>query len=439
MSLKKNSLRVTGTKICVLLTVFLGFGCGAKPTSTDQKHSAGHHSGRDLQKHLDAPNRDAWQKPKEVLLAIGSLENKKVMDIGAGTGYFSYKLLDAGAEVIAADTDDYFIELLTTRSRERARNSKALEIRKVPVDSPELTEGEVDVVLLVDTYHHIHNRQAYFKKVARGLKEGGQLVIVDYKKDSFLNEGPPREMRLTPENVVDELTTVGFVDFDIRTELLPKQYLIKAFKKTSKRVSGTAFMKEYWNENYAKEAYMFGTEPDGYFAAQLNKFQPGRLLLPAEGEGRNAVYAASLGWNVTAYDYSVEAKQKALRLAKKHGVTIDYEVQDAIHATYPKESFDMVGFLFVHFEGDERVMIHEKLDSHLKKGGILVLENFSTEHPKYNKQGPQKESLLYAKETILKDFPNYEILDLTVTHEVLHEGSKEPFECSVLRFVGRKK
>lgn len=107
-------------------------------------------------------------------------------------------------------------------------------------------------------------------------------------------------------------------------------------------------MKEFWNTRYAAPEFAYGVEPNLFFKTQIDALPVGKILLPSEGEGRNAVYAASLGWNVTAFDYSEEGQQKALELAEKHGVTIYYTIADASEFQ-TDEKFDVVALIFSHF------------------------------------------------------------------------------------------
>lgn len=106
---------------------------------------------------------------------------------------------------------------------------------------------------------------------------------------------------------------------------------------------------ERWNERYSKEEYAYGEEPNEYLQTQLQKLSPGKILFPAEGEGRNAVFAAKLGWQVSAFDISMEGQKKAIRLAEKNHVVIDYKVGSLDSMNYNDEEFDAIALIFAHF------------------------------------------------------------------------------------------
>ena len=139
-------------------------------------------------------------------------------------------------------------------------------------------------------------------------------------------------------------------------------------------------MKQMWEERYGRDEYAYGEEPNAFFKACLDRLPaPGRLLLPGEGEGRNAVYAARQGWTVHAFDFSAAGREKALRLADRYGVHIDYEVADYETAHLEPESFDAVALIFTHMHERIRRTVHRKLVSALKPGGHLFLEAYSPE------------------------------------------------------------
>ena len=178
----------------------------------------------DLVKRFESPERDAYQQPEKVLDYIGEVKGQKILDIGAGTGYFSFKLAARGAEVIAGDVDDRFQNYI--KQKIDKENTTGITLRKLPYDSPALSEKEVDKVIIVNTYHHIEDRIAYFAKVLNGLKEGGELLVVDFKKQD--GPGPPVAMKMSAEFITDELKKSGFTKFEVNDTLLEHQYIIRA-------------------------------------------------------------------------------------------------------------------------------------------------------------------------------------------------------------------
>ena len=182
-------------------------------------------SVNDLIEQFESPERDAYQKPEEVLDYLGDITNKTIIDIGAGSGYFSVKLAKKGANVIAADVNDEFLKSLQDRVEEN--NLQNIEVRKIPYDSPNLKNEEVDIVFIVNTYHHIENRSAYFEEVKKGTKDHRVLILIDcFKTD--IPVGPPVNHKLAMDDVITELKKAGYTSFDIDVELLPYQYIIKA-------------------------------------------------------------------------------------------------------------------------------------------------------------------------------------------------------------------
>src|SRR5690625_1080000 len=202
-------------------------------------------------------------------------------------------------------------------------------------------------------------------------------------------------------------------------------------------------MKNKWDKRYGQEEYIYGEEPNVYFKEKLKKIPIGKILLPAEGEGRNAVYAAEVGWQVDAFDASKEGKKKAERLAAKKQVTINYERSRMEEIAFPKESFDVIALVYAHFPNDRR-SLHQKLSAYLKPGGYLILEAFNKEHVK-NQQvnphagGPKKLDLLYDLEELKGDFDNFEFLEAEDVKVELQEGKNHVGEADVVRIFGIKK
>ncbi len=237
--------------VFALAFIFLAFSaCKTDPSGKhasdnhshqEHKHKHGDHSHEganahmnkssfeELVKRFEDPERDAYQKPDEVLSFLGRLGGKKVMDLGAGTGYFSTRLAKAGAQVIAADINQRFLDHIKDRREAEKIPTASIELRKVPENDPLLKKEEVDKVLLVNTYHHINDRVEYFKKVREGLKAQGELVVIDFKKQDD-DIGPPKHLRLSSNEVATELKMAGYPRIKVDVDLLEKQYIVRAFK-----------------------------------------------------------------------------------------------------------------------------------------------------------------------------------------------------------------
>ena len=200
---------------------------------------------------------------------------------------------------------------------------------------------------------------------------------------------------------------------------------------------------EIWNERYSGSDYVYGENPNAYLKEQLATLSVGDILFVGEGEGRNAVYAASIGWNVSAYDISSEGKKKALQLASKHNVNIDYHVGDLQDLNYEREQFDVIAFIYTHFPGETRSMIHKVLSLYLRPGGTVIMEAFSKKQIKNQIKGeggggPKNIDMLYSLEDIRSDFENFKIKELIETEIYLTEGDFHNGIGSVIRFVGQK-
>jgi SAM-dependent methyltransferase len=205
-------------------------------SSIDHKHADDHHvSGHADQgyqhsfghaemwaKEFDDPARDAWQKPNEVMEVLQLKRTSRVADLGAGTGYFSVRIAKRVPEgkLFAVDIEPDMLRYL--RERAHRENLSVLVPILASADSPDLPEA-VDLVLVVDTYHHIDNRISYFGKLKASLRPNGRLAIVDFKADS--PEGPPPEYRVSPEKVIEELKAAGYL-LVATHPFLPRQYFL---------------------------------------------------------------------------------------------------------------------------------------------------------------------------------------------------------------------
>ena len=202
--------------------------------------------------------------------------------------------------------------------------------------------------------------------------------------------------------------------------------------------------KNMWDERYRDNEFVYGKEPNLFFEEWLKKFDAGSILMPADGEGRNGVFAAQLGWKVTSSDLSEEGKLKALELAKEKNVTLEYIVGDLEQLNFEVVSFDAIGLIYAHFAAEKKSLLHKKLNEYLKPGGIIIFEAFSKLHLLYNESnpkvgGPKDFDMLYSKAEIITDFENYDLLILEEEESILNEGKYHIGKGAVVRFVGRKR
>ncbi len=187
-------------------------------------------------------------------------------------------------------------------------------------------------------------------------------------------------------------------------------------------------MRKFWDKTYSKRGYFIGTEPDEFFADELSKLRPGRLLLPGEGEGRNAVYAAGIGWRVDAFDFSTKGRDKALRLAKTRGVYFNYLLADFANPNLPDNAYDVVAIIDLPTTPDIRSKGFAAVRKSLKRGGIIIYEGYA---PRPNEQ-------FWASRDELKEaFAGFKFKMLT-THNAIrfHEGSNHI--DLVVQMVARK-
>jgi len=172
--------------------------------------------------YFDDPARDAWQKPHEVVDALALTRGARVADIGAGTGYFTMRIahMHPDARVYAVDIETDMVNYLKARAqREQLANVRVVLAQPEDARLPE----KVDRVLIVDTYHHIGHREAYFRKLRGSLRAGGEVAIVDFTADSPI--GPPVADRVTADQVTSEMERAGY-RLVRAPAILPNQYLL---------------------------------------------------------------------------------------------------------------------------------------------------------------------------------------------------------------------
>ncbi len=199
-------------------------------------------------------------------------------------------------------------------------------------------------------------------------------------------------------------------------------------------------MKEFWDQRYAEEGLAYGEKPNEFVREYLEGREPGRILFPCEGQGRNAVYAARLGWEVEAFDYSEVAQQSAMKQASLAGVEIDYQVRDVLEFSPETGKYDIVFLCYVHLKPEWRKQVYPELVRGLKNGGALVMEVFTKTQLAYQaiSGGPSKEELLYTPDIVREEFAALREVYLRDFHTTLDEGKYHVGPAHVLRYVGRK-
>jgi SAM-dependent methyltransferase len=194
----------------------------------------------------------------------------------------------------------------------------------------------------------------------------------------------------------------------------------------------------FWNERYSEREFVYGESPNVFFAETLSSIIPGSIILPCDGEGRNAVHAARQGWNVKAFDLSEAGKLKADHLALKYNSVIDFQIKDAALAVYPEASADVVAIIYTHLPPEVRKKLHQNVIKWLKPGGKVILETFCPEQLKNSSGGPKDINLLNTKEILSEDFKSLVIDLLTYEHIELNEGKFHEGPADVIRLIATK-
>ena len=155
-------------------------------------------------------------------------------------------------------------------------------------------------------------------------------------------------------------------------------------------------LKNDWNTRYQSKEFVYGKEPNAFFKEEIDRLTPGKILLPAEGEGRNAVYAAKKGWEVHCFDWSEEGKRKADQFAEMEGVKINYIVSEIADFDFKESEYDAVALVFVHLPEEEREELHKNVIKALKPGGKLIFTAYDKTQLGKNLRGPKQIELLYS-------------------------------------------
>lgn len=197
--------------------------------------------------------------------------------------------------------------------------------------------------------------------------------------------------------------------------------------------------KSFWETRYAEQGYAYGTEPNAFMVSQQFRFTPGqKVLLIGEGEGRNGVWLARQGLQVTAVDQSEVGLSKAQDLASQHGVSLETICVDLTSWNWPEAEFDFVISIFVHFPSAVRRRIHQACLAALKPGGSIIMEAFTPEQLQYSSGGPPVEDMLFREEELQEDFAPARIEYLESLKTELAEGKYHRGPAAVVRLIATR-
>ena len=197
-------------------------------------------------------------------------------------------------------------------------------------------------------------------------------------------------------------------------------------------------MSEFWNSRFSAEEYFYGTDPNVYFKDTLNTLTPGKLWVPGAGEGRDAVYAATQGWQVDAFDLSSAGKEKAEKLATTMGVTVNYQLADAADIAPGNNYYDAIALVYFHLPSQLRSAFLKKCINALKPGGMIIIEAFEPKQLNNSSGGPKDIDMLCTADILAADLAGMTILQNEETTTILNEGDHHKGFANIVRLKGIK-
>ncbi len=202
-------------------------------------------------------------------------------------------------------------------------------------------------------------------------------------------------------------------------------------------------MREFWEQRYGEDALAYGEQPNVFLTGQTRYLQPGmRVLAVGDGQGRNGVWLAQHGLDVLSVDYAQTGLDRARALAEMRGVSIATFCVDLFTWDWPREQFDAVVAIFVHFSPEQRARMHQSMLAACKPGGVVIMEAFRLEQLEYQQRyhsgGPPAAALLYAQDMLAQDFREAEMLMLEDAETELSEGPYHSGKAAVVRLLARR-
>ena len=195
-----------------------------------------------------------------------------------------------------------------------------------------------------------------------------------------------------------------------------------------------------WNGRFAAPEYIFGTAPNAFLAAQKQRLRPGqRALCVADGEGRNSVWLAERGFDVTAFDFAENAVAKARTLAKRRNVQVDHSVADMAHWTWAEDAYDALVAIFIQFLPPEtRDAMFERMKAVVRPGGMFLLEGYRPVQVDYKTGGPPRREHMYTRAWLEARFTGWEIEVLEEYDAEIREGTAHGGMSALIDLVARK-
>ena len=199
---------------------------------------------------------------------------------------------------------------------------------------------------------------------------------------------------------------------------------------------------EMWDQRYSSEEYAYGKEANIWLSERISQIKPpqnNRALFPADGEGRNAVWAARIGWNSEVFVLSIVGKKKCYQLAEEHDVSVDYEVDDLSLREFPEKIFDLIACSWFHTPSEIRKVHMPRMLHSLKSGGHFVMEGYHTSQMPLLSGGPKSLDLLFDLDEVLSELvgqgaPQMHIIHTAVTSTILDESTLHKGQARVVRF-----
>jgi len=196
---------------------------------------------------------------------------------------------------------------------------------------------------------------------------------------------------------------------------------------------------EFWNTRYQTDEYIFGTEANDFIKAVTPKAEAGQTAYaPADGEGRNGVYLASIGYEVSSADVSELAVAKAHALAQQRGVNINAHIGDALAPRFTDSQFDLVIVCFMHFMPDDHAVFMDVNKRLLKPGGLFIMEGYTIDQIALSSGGPIKPEMMMSEKGLRQTFAEFDIILLQETRRYLSEGPRHQGEAATIQIIARK-